>query len=79
MQKTASSNDNDKKTTLAEKVRYAFEYYRAKYKTAPDICFVNPAMMDGSQHKAPVTIKPYNPLTPGNIWIGIDDSRRIKK
>ena len=72
------SYDNDKKTTLAEKVRYAFEYYKTKYKTAPDICFVHPSMMDGTHIDAPVTIKTKPYLGVGNIWIGLDDERKIR-
>ena len=40
--------DNDKKTDLAAKVGRAAEYYQKKYGQMPNLCFVNPASLNGN-------------------------------
>ena len=72
--------DNDKQTSLAMKVKTAATYYRKKYGRSPNLCMVNPSMIpeemleDGS-----ISIRPYQPIVQGHLWIGIDDSREKKK
>ena len=72
--------DNDKKTTLTIKVKKAADYYRKKYGRSPDLCMVNPSMIPKEKVKSgKITIRPYQPILPGHLWIGIDDSRFKKK
>ena len=40
--------DNDKKTDLTTKVSRAAEYYQKKYGQMPNLCFVNPASLNGN-------------------------------
>ncbi len=40
--------DNDKKTDLAAKVGRAAAYYQKKYGQMPNLCFVNPASINGN-------------------------------
>jgi len=77
MQQAKTFFDTSEKT-LSEKITRAAEYYKKKYKTPPDVCFVNPAMLDGTQDKAPVTTKVASYLATGIIWAGLDDSRKLR-
>jgi hypothetical protein len=71
--------DNDPKTALTVKIERAIDYYRQKYGRTPDLCLVHPSML-GNNHPDPVegrigrlTIRPYRPILPGHLWIGIED------
>lgn len=67
--------DNDPKTTLTTKVSKAADYYRKKYGRTPDLCMVNPQMLEGgTQAAGKVAIRPYAHILPGHLWIGVDDS-----
>ena len=71
--------DNDPKTALAAKVTRAAEYYRAKYGRIPDLCLVNPAMLEKSGaepppvHTSRIAVRAYRPILPGHLWLGVDD------
>ena len=72
--------DNDKQTSLAMKVKTAAAYYRKKYGRSPNLCMVNPSMIpDEIPKDGKVSIRPYQPIVNGHLWIGIDDSRLKKK
>lgn len=72
--------DNDKKTTLAAKINKAAAYYRKKYGRSPNLCMVNPKMLDEKDKlDGKITVRPYQPIVTGHLWIGIDDNRMIKK
>jgi hypothetical protein len=71
--------DNDPKTTLDVKIQQAADYYRQKYGRAPDLCLVNPGMLDkahpepDSRHAGRILIRPFRSVLPGHLWIGIDE------
>ena len=72
--------DNDKKTSLATKVKAAATYYHKKYGRNPDLCMVNPKMLsEKPPEMGKITIRSYQPILPGHLWLGIDDSRFKKK
>ena len=72
--------DNDKETSLAAKVSKAAAYYRKKYGRSPNLCMVNPKMIgEKGELDEKITIRPYQPIVTGHLWLGIDDSRVIKK
>ena len=72
--------DNDKNTTLVTKVKTAAAYYRKKYGRTPDLCMVNPSMLpEKLPESGKISIRPYQPIVKGHLWIGIDDSRHKKK
>ncbi len=72
--------DNDKKTSLAAKISKAAAYYRKKYGRNPNLCMVNPSMLNDKEDlNGKITIRPYQPIVAGHLWLGIDDSRTIKK
>ena len=39
--------DNDRKTSIPNKVERAARYYQKKYGVNPDICYVHPKMVNG--------------------------------
>jgi hypothetical protein len=70
--------DNDPKTTLSVKIQKAMDYYSKKFGRIPDICLVNPSMLDGGQKQfdlGKLTIRPYQPVLPGHLWIGVEDQK----
>ncbi|MGC8856914.1 MAG: hypothetical protein ACP5QU_08950 [Anaerolineae bacterium] len=66
--------DNDPRTSLAVKIQKAAEYYRQKYGRQPDLCLVNPTMLQNEKiSEEHITVRPYRPILPGHLWIGIED------
>lgn len=70
--------DNDPRTTLSVKIQKAMDYYNKKFGRIPDICLVHPSMLDGGQKQfdlGKLTIRPYQPVMPGHLWIGVEDQK----
>jgi hypothetical protein len=70
--------DNDPATTLSVKIQKAMDYYRKKFGHIPDLCLVHPSMMDKDQNQfelGKLIIRSYRPVTPGHLWIGIEDQK----
>jgi hypothetical protein len=72
--------DNDPKTALTAKIERAVDYYRHKYGRDPNLCLIHPSMlppdekMDGEKPKnGKIVVRPYRPVLPGHLWIGIED------
>jgi hypothetical protein len=69
--------DNDPKTTLELKVQRAADYYRHKYGRTPDLCLVNPGMLDKThpeqdlRQAGKIQIQPFRSVLPGHLWIGV--------
>lgn len=72
--------DNSQKP-LETKIKNAMDYYQKKYGRVPDLCLVHPSMMkDDMRIKATfmidkLTVRPYRPVLPGHIWVGIEDKQ----
>ena len=70
---------DNSQTALNIKIQKAVEYYHKKYGRTPDLCLVHPSMLDApekSQRTVEInklTVRPYRPVLPGHIWIGIED------
>lgn len=78
--------DNDPKTTLAAKVIRAVQYYTEKYGRVPNLCLVHPTALTslssmatspkiGERDLGGVVIRPYRPVLPGHLWIGIEERK----
>jgi len=70
--------DNDPRTTLSVKIQKAMDYYSKKFGRVPDLCLVNPSMLDGKQKQlelGKLTIRPYRPVMLGHLWIGVKDQK----
>ncbi len=74
--------DNDPKTALTAKIERAVDYYRHKYGRDPNLCLIHPSMLpsDGMDRKrqsrttGKVMVRPYRPVLPGHLWIGIEET-----
>ena len=75
--------DNDTKTTLTAKIERAVDYYIKKYGHEPNLCLVHPNVLEKQgPSTAPakassaqrVKVRPYRPVLPGHLWIGVEDS-----
>jgi hypothetical protein len=70
---------DNSQTALTVKIQKAVEYYHKKYGRTPDLCLVHPSMLDAYQQNQrqlevnKLTVRPYRPVLPGHIWIGIED------
>jgi hypothetical protein len=68
--------DNSKKPT-GEKIAKAVEYYQKKYGRKPNLIFMHPCMWDDGEAETfalgSITVRPYRPVLPGHIWVGIAD------
>jgi hypothetical protein len=70
---------DNSQTALTVKIQKAVEYYHKKYGRNPDLCLVHPSMLDAYQQNQrqlevnKLTVRPYRPVLPGHIWIGIED------
>jgi hypothetical protein len=68
--------DNAPDMALKTKIMKAVEYYRRKYHREPNLCLIHPSMMGGKPALSEVegmTVRPYRPVLPGHLWIGIED------
>jgi len=80
--------DNDPKTALSAKIERAVEYYRKKYGHKPNLCLIHPTafppdgimknpVSEGGVGEMPkmgkITIRPYRPVLPGHLWIGVEE------
>jgi hypothetical protein len=65
--------DNDQKKTIEEKVAVAVKFYEDKYKIKPDVCFVNPSMIDKSIGVNGISVRPNHKVLPGHFWIGTQE------
>jgi len=67
---------DDSQSTLNMKIQNAMEYYRKKYGRVPDLCLVHPNMLkDTKLEEEQITVRPYRPVLPGHIWIGVEDKK----
>ena len=66
--------DNDPKTALSTKIEKAVNYYQKKYGRKPNLCLINPNSLNGEKSEdGKITIRPYRPVLPGHLWIGVED------
>lgn len=67
---------DNSQTALTVKIQKAVDYYSKKYGRSPDLCLVHPSMLETNQRQLEInklTVRPYRPVLPGHIWIGIED------
>jgi len=71
--------DNDQKTSLANKIDRAAQYYKKKYGQSPEICFVHPKMIEtasDSKDLSVMEVKASDMVLLHHFWIG---RREIEK
>ena len=73
---------DNSQTTLSVKIQKATDYYHKKYGRSPDLCLVHPSMLTDTkiEKEKPamsatdgITVRPYRPVLPGHLWIGVED------
>jgi hypothetical protein len=66
---------DNSQSPLDVKIDKAIDYYTQKYGRAPDLCLVHPSMIQNTSliDLMKVRVRPYRPVLPGHIWIGIED------
>jgi hypothetical protein len=69
---------DNSKSPLLIKIESAFKYYVKKYGRKPTLVLVHPSMLNGlPTDTAPeidgAPVRPYRPVLPGHIWVGISD------
>ena len=68
---------DNSQTALNLKIQKAVDYYHKKYGRTPDLCLVHPSMLEQNNQRQlevnKLTVRPYRPVLPGHIWIGIED------
>jgi len=65
---------DDSQTELSVKIQKAAEYYQKKYGSTADLCLVHPSMIGDDKPKIEgLKVRPYRPVLPGLLWIGIED------
>jgi hypothetical protein len=65
---------DNSQTALNTKIRKAIDYYHKKYGRNPDLCLVHPSMLkDSNLEVEKITVRPYRPVLPGHLWIGVED------
>jgi len=65
---------DNSQTALNAKIRKAIDYYHKKYGRSPDLCLVHPSMLkDSNLEVEKITVRPYRPVLPGHLWIGVED------
>lgn len=65
--------DNDPKTELSQKVARAAAYYHSKYRSAPNLCIVNPKMVGKKTKAGCISIEANPAILPNHFWIGLQD------
>jgi hypothetical protein len=68
---------NNSKTPTGAKIAEAAAYYEKKYGRKPTLALIHPSMWDDGKPETfslgTITVRPYRPVLPGHIWIGIAD------
>jgi hypothetical protein len=74
--------DNAQNIDLKARIEKAVAYYRRKYHQEPNLCLIHPSTTakDSSntgelvpEQVNGMTIRTYQPVLPGHLWIGIED------
>jgi hypothetical protein len=66
--------DNTPNTPLKTRIEKAVDYYRKKYHQEPNLCLIHPGTADVKKIVfGRLTIRAYQPVLPGHLWIGIED------
>ena len=66
--------DDNPHLALNAKIEKAMQYYRRKYRREPNLCLIHPSMFGREKPEVEkMTIRPYRPVLPGHLWIGIED------
>ena len=63
--------DDDKQTTLEDKILRAADYYLEKYGRSPDLCLVNKTMVEDECLVGKIQIQPAKNVLLNHFWLGV--------
>lgn len=63
--------DDDKHTTIEEKIQKAADYYHNKYGQSPNLCFVNPAMLAEAKNIGRIQVRTAPNILRNHFWVGV--------
>lgn len=63
--------DDDKHSTLEEKILRAADYYHNKYGESPDMCLVNQTMLDEEKKVGRIQVRPVHNILPNHFLVGV--------
>jgi hypothetical protein len=68
--------DGDAKRALSEKIARAVAYYRNKYGAQPNVCYVNPTLLEKAQATLTqgVQVRPARTVLPDHFWLGVSEN-----
>jgi hypothetical protein len=66
--------DDDKKSTLEEKVWRAADYYQQKYGRAPELCLVSKKTLADELIVGEIEVRPVGNVMPNHLWLGVRTS-----
>jgi hypothetical protein len=66
--------DNDNKIDLAGRIQRAADYYRTKYGSEPNVCFVHPSMVSAPAENLSVELHTSKSVLPNHFWLGVKQS-----
>jgi hypothetical protein len=64
---------DNSKIPLAKKIAARIADFEKRYGRKPNLCLVHPSLMEWQQFPEGITVRPYRPVLPGHVWIGIED------
>jgi hypothetical protein len=76
--------DNDPRTEVQTKIERAAMYYRTKYGSTPNLCFIHPSMLAKNETAAEdkpvkngnIEVRTSPTVLPNHFWIGINGTIR---
>lgn len=64
--------DDDKKSSLDDKIRRAAAYYQDKYGQQPNVCLVNRSTLAKEKRVDAIQVQPANNVLPNHFWVGVE-------
>ena len=66
--------DNDKNTSLADKIKAAAGYYQNKHGKVANLCFVHPSMLNEPPSQSlGIEVRATRSVLPNHFWLGVND------
>jgi len=70
---------DDKKESMTDSLKKAFDYYSDKYGSKPDTCYVNPNAFDELNSVDYINIVSAKSILRNNFWIGNEEILPLDK
>jgi hypothetical protein len=64
--------DDDKSSTLEEKILRAADYYHNKYGKTPNMCLVNQTQLEEAKQVGLIQVRPVQNVLRNHFWMGVN-------